>query len=284
MAIIDVCTYNGEKELWDIRYNVLKDYVDDFIVVEFDKTFSGLDKLFFFPTWKYPKVRHVMHRESDYEKYRELAESSPNTIGATHWKREFMQKESIKDALTHLKDNDIVFIGDVDEVWKPACRYLGIYKGGIKLPLRVYTYYLNNRSTEQFWGTYVGIYGRDIKGKCLNHLRSDSYRFNPDYTNYCGWHFTSMGGAVSLRKKLTDSYTQESYATPEVLANLEYNIEHGNDFLGRDFTFTEDESDWPEYLKNNKGTYAHLCKNSFKKEQEIGKNNESGEKTTENAG
>ena len=39
--IYDVVCYNGEKELFEIRYNILKDFVDEFIVVEFDKTFSG---------------------------------------------------------------------------------------------------------------------------------------------------------------------------------------------------------------------------------------------------
>lgn len=265
--VIDVVTFNGERELFDLRYKILKDHVDEFIVIEFDKTFSGENRVIneesisFF--WQYDNVTHVVHTEEDYEKYRTLAESSPNTVGAAHWKREFMQKESIKDTLTHLKDEDIVFIGDVDEIWKPACRFLGIYPGGMKLPLMVFSYYLNNRSTEDFWGTYVGHY-RDIKDECLNHLRSNRNKFNPDFhgdnSNYCGWHFTSIGGPDALKKKLTDSYTQESYATPEVLENVAYNIENDRDFLGRDFTYSFDESEWPEFLKRNRERYAHMCK------------------------
>src|SRR3990167_10866382 len=118
--IYDVVSYNGEKELFEIRYNILKDYVDEFIIVEFDKTFSGKDK-FMRPinlVWP-PKVKHFLVTEEQYSKYKELAESSPNTKGAEHCKLEFMQKESIKDALAihHLKDDDIVFIGDCDEIW-----------------------------------------------------------------------------------------------------------------------------------------------------------------------
>ena len=117
--IIDVCIYNGEKDLFEIRYNILKDYVDEFIVVEFDKTFSGQPKPWRFIEYNFKNVYYHGLEEKDYLKYKELAENSPNTKGAEHWKREFMQKESIKDCLTHLKDDDIVFIGDTDEIVEP---------------------------------------------------------------------------------------------------------------------------------------------------------------------
>jgi len=252
--IVDVCTYNGEKDIWDIHYNVLKDHVDEFIVVEFDKTFSGEEKIWTFPDiWeKYPKVKYFYHLDSQYEKYRELAESSPNTVGAEHWKREFMQKESIKDCLTHLDDEDTVFIGDVDEIVDPEITKIEPWFP-VKLKLRVYTYYLNNRSTEAFWGTLMAKYG-DVKDSCLNHLRQGAKKSD----GYGGCHFTSMKD--SLRKKLTDSYTQESYATPEVLENLAYNIEQDKDFLGRDFKYEIDESEWPEFLMRNRDNYQHLMK------------------------
>lgn len=255
MKIIDCVSYNGEVDLFCLRYEILKDYVDEFIVVEFDKTFSGKDKPFYgkeldkrFVGFQ-EKIRYNYLTESTYGKYRELAEASPNTKGAEHWKREFMMKESIKDCLTHLKDDDIVFVGDTDEIYEP---YTAI--GIDKLKLRVYTYYLNNRSTEEFWGTITGKWGY-MKDECLNELRSSESIRTKDYH---GWHFTSM--AQDLRRKLTDSYTEESYATKQVLDNLENNIENNRDFLGRDFEYKTEEKDWPDYLKANKDKYKHLIK------------------------
>ena len=251
--VIDCVTYNGEADLFDLRYNILKDYVDEFIVVEFDKTFSGKDKIVSFPRYdsRYPKVRHFFVSEDEYKKYTELAESSPNTKGAEHWKREFMQKESIKNCLTHLKDDDIVYIGDCDEIWNP------LYKPDVlpvKLHLKVYTYYLNNLSSESFFGPFCAPYGY-IKDKCLNHERTNKFHYSPFYA---GWHFTSM--ANSLEQKLKDSYTEEDYASPQVMNNLKANIENNKDFLGRDFTYIVDEDCWPQYLKDNKQKYIHLCK------------------------
>lgn len=260
--VVDVCTYNGEKELWDIHYNVLKDHVDEFIVVEFDKTFSGEDKPFYGEGYiqqymtGYPFIKYCQYDEDFYEKYRGLAESSPNTKGADHWKREFMQKESIKDALTHLNDNDLVFIGDVDEVWDPAQLH-NPWKYPNKLMLKVYTYYLNNRSSEEFWGTLTGLWG-NIKPWTLNMLRSKTTI--RELGRYGGWHFTSQGGYNAVDKKLKDSYTEETYYNQWVKDNLEQNIAQNKDFLGRDFEYTIDESEWPQYLKDNREKYAHLCK------------------------
>jgi len=150
--VIDVCTYNGEADLLELRLNVLDGYVDQFIVVEFDKTFSGKDKPQYYDPKRFSgwvgKISHHLITEETYSKYRPLAENSPNTQGAEHWKREFMQKESIKDVLAHLKDEDIVYVGDVDEIWDPAYKISPPMTGPYfcsKLLLRVYCYWLNNR-------------------------------------------------------------------------------------------------------------------------------------------
>src|SRR3990167_8738939 len=249
--IYDVVSYNGEKELFEIRYNILKNYVDEFIVVEFDRTFSGKEK-FMRPinlAWP-PKVKHFLVTEEQYSKYKELAENSPNTKGAEHWKLEFMQKESIKDCLTHLNDDDLVFIGDCDEIWNEFA--LGL-RGVYKLRLKVYTYYLNNRSSEEFWGTLVAPY-KKIKNECLNHLRTQAKKTYEDY----GWHFTSM--APDLKRKLEDSYTEDSYASSYVMEHLEDNIKNNRYFLGRNFTYWSEEGNWPKYLTDNRKKYACLLK------------------------
>lgn len=260
MAIVDVFTYNGEADILEIRLNILSPHVDQFIIVEAPTTFSGLTKPLYYEAQKerfkefWPKIKYFVVSEDYAQEEVDLAQSSPNTQGATHWKREFLQKESIKKALTHLKDEDIVFISDVDEIWMPYVVGFGALKP-VKLRLKVYTYWLNNRSSENFHGVLYARY-RDIKEECLNHLRTNAYK--TDWKS--GWHFTSMGGYKSLEKKLKDSYTEESYATPAVLAQLEQNMAQSKDFLGRDFTYRIDESEWPQYLKENKHKYLHLCK------------------------
>lgn len=260
--VFDVLTYNGERDILDIRLNVLSPYVDKFVIIEFDETFSGKKKpKYLLKDWNKDwvkflnKIDYAYITKSEYMKYEDLAASSPLVpeYGPKHWTREFCQKESIKDAIRDLKDNDICIIGDVDEIWNPEL-IKTVYPS--KLKLKVYSYYLNNRSSEQFWGPILAHY-KDIKGKCLNHIRqTDLPKTNDEY----GWHFTSMGGYENVHRKLTDSYTEDSYASPQVLNNLKSNIDANNDFLWRKFNYMVDESQWPSYLKDNKSKYRHLLK------------------------
>ena len=257
--IYDIVTYNGERELLELRLNILSPYVDKFIIVEFDKTFSGKDKPFyggkdmdkFLEPWK-GKVEWYYNTEKTWGKYWEEAKKSPNTNygeGAKHWIREWCQKECITDYLTFLKDSDTLYIGDIDEIWQP---FPIDEKSIFKLKLRVYTYFLNNRSTEQFWGTIVGKC-KNIKGKCLNHIRSkDHTKTTTDW----GWHFTSLKN--NLKNKLLDSYTADSYANKWVMDNLEENIKNNKDFLGRNFVYYIDESELPQWLLEHKNDYKHL--------------------------
>ena len=259
--IYDVISYNGEKELLDMRFNILSSYVDTFVIIEFDETFSGKPKPKRFlqdytPSWdKFKnKIEYAYITKIDYARYEQLAETSPNVPknGPTHWKQEFCQKEAIKDVLFDLQDEDTVYIGDCDEIWDPTINV----EAPSKLKLRVYSYYLNNRSNEQFWGTIVAQY-KDIKDRCLNHLRTHEL---PKTEKEAGWHFTSMGGFEKVKEKLTDSYTSDSYAHPRVIDSLESNIRDSRDFLFREFVYSLDESEWPIYLKDNKLKYKHLLK------------------------
>lgn len=252
--VVDIFTYNGEAEMLDLHLNILAEYVDKFVIVESTKTFTGKDKKLYYPEvmlhYTNLPIRYYVVDEDDEDLW-ELAKKSPNTLGAEHWKREFVQKESIKKAINDFSDDTLCFIGDVDEIWRPNI----LLEDNLpkKLKLDVSTYFVNNRSTEQFWGTFVCTYGF-LKDKCINHLRSSTeFRTADSY----GWHFTSMGGIEEFKRKLEDSYTEESYYTEQVKNNIDKN--YGiSDFLGRGFGFWKGESTLPEYLLNNREKYAKL--------------------------
>ncbi len=261
MEVIDVFTFNGETAVLKLHLATLYDYVDKFIIVEANKTFAGNKKpMYFFRDQRYfapwlKKVEYYPITDWDDPEIWELAIKSPNTKGAAHWKREFYIKESIKKALLTLEDEDTVFIGDVDEIIDPNAHFES--NSPIKAKLRVYAYYLNNLSDEEFYGTLIAQY-KDIKNTCLNHLRSDKGLYAK--SDYLGWHFTSMGGIEEVRRKLNNSYTQDSYNTFEVQQKLPERMKEGIDYLGRNFQFTLDESNWPEYLKEHRQDFKYLLK------------------------
>lgn len=267
IKIYDIFTYNGEADILEIRLNILKDSVDQFIIIEAPTTFSGLKKPLYFEEQKarfmpfLDKIKYFVI--DDYPNDAEilkLADSSSNVPkgGPEHWRREFYQKESIKKALTHLQNEDICFIGDVDEIWNPEVLIDYTKDDIFKLKQKVYTYYLNNRSSEPWAGTIVTKY-KNIKNNCLNHLRTKG-KTKYVYVENGGWHFTSMGGINEVRRKLNDSYTRESYNTNEVQEKLEERFGE-KDYIGRNkFKFWIDEKDLPEYILKNKEKYAKLLK------------------------
>ena len=270
--VYDIFSYNGEKELLDIRLNILYPYVDHFIIVEAPTTFSGKPKPLYFEqdVKHFPAfIKKIIYYPID-ENYTkeeiEVSEKSRNTKGAKHWKHEFLQKESITKAIAHCDEDDLLFIGDVDEIWNPQIlphmKLLMPEGMRCKLECKVYTYWLNNRSDEEFWGTLCGRY-EDLQDHPLNHYRSFpelQARMKCDFIQ--SWHFTSMGGYDKVKEKLDDSYTEESYNTSWVKENLQKNIKDNKDFLGRDFEYWVDETEWPQFLKDNKSKYKHLCRDT----------------------
>ncbi|KKQ77193.1 hypothetical protein A3B84_01365 [Candidatus Nomurabacteria bacterium RIFCSPHIGHO2_02_FULL_35_13] len=268
VKIYDIFTYNGEEELLEIRLNTLNEAVDEFIIVEAPTTFSGLKKTLYFEKQKQRftpflhKIKYfVINDYPDDAEILKIADESPNVPknGPEHWRREFFQKESIKKALTHIRDEDLCFVGDVDEIWKLT---FGMPKemGKYKLRQLVYVYYLNNRSNEPWIGTLLTNY-KTIKENCLNHLRTDG---KWTVLEGGGWHFTSMGGIEEVRRKLNDSYTKESYNSNDVQSKLSERFGK-KDYIGRSkFKFWIDESDLPKYILSNKEKYKNLFKSNEK--------------------
>lgn len=244
--VYDCFMFFNELDLLEIRLNILDPYVDFFVLGEAVETFSGKPK----PLWydenkkRFAKWEHkILHRIIG----KKETDSS--------FERAYYQKGALQDALTHLDDADIVYFGDLDEIWQPQMVDDKVYK----IKQLNYCYYLNQRSSEEWIGTIVGRWGT-IKQGNFNVFRGD-----PMFYKTGGWHFTNMGGIDQIEMKL-DAYDHQEYNTEENKAKINERIREGKDYVGRShdwqgnpFTFWKDESNWPQYLKDHKEKYQHLC-------------------------
>lgn len=260
MKKYDIFTFNSELDLLELRLNILNDYVDYFVIVEATETFSGVEKPLYYELNKdrYSEFHHkiIHHIITDTpngfsdincdQAMLKLASASDNVTNEhLCWLKEFYQKESIKNALTDLDDDDICYISDVDEIWNYKLKYNiqeGIYKPKINL---CYIDYLNVRTGEDwtsFTGPIVAKYS-SIKNECLNHLRTQS-KMNSKYIfmENGGWHFNALGG---IDKKV------EAFKHP---------IYTNSYMQSRSRGFRIDESDLPEYILNNKEKLRELFK------------------------
>lgn len=283
IKVYDIFTFFNEYDLLEIRMNILDAHVDYFVIVEATETFSGKPKpLYFeehkerFKKWQH-KIIHYVTRDvpKDPEDLRHRLKHDKNLTeldidiinynltsdniapGAIHWFKEFYQKESIKKALVGLNNHDICYIGDVDEIWNPELVIDYSKDTLFKLRQKVYAYYFDNRSNEPWAGTLVTQY-KNIKHACLNHLRT-ARKTHYTYLRNGGWHFTNMGGADQIRKKL-ESYGHQEYNNEQIKSKIEEQMKNNKDFIGRKFTFWQDEHNLPRYLLENKELYKNYFK------------------------
>jgi lipopolysaccharide export LptBFGC system permease protein LptF len=159
--------------------------------------------------------------------------------------------------IVNANDEDIIYFGDVDEIWKPKQIDDNVYN----LKQLNYSYYLNNRSSEEWVGTIVSKY-KNIKNGSLNYFRANHTHELEDG----GWHFTNMGGEEQILKKLEAYDHQEfnnDYIKSQIKHRLDNNIDYVGrrvDWLGRPFEFRVEEDFLPKFLKENKSSYKHLFK------------------------
>jgi len=251
--IYDIFLFHSELDILEIRLNILADQVDKFVIVECDEDFKGkkkplvfLENVQRFKKWAH-KIEHYVIRDvmGDSALIEQAKKSSTTGAGELQWIREFYMKESIKKFLTHLDDDDICVVSDVDEIWegKPILNK--------RFRLKVYCYHLNVGTNEYWLGGFITSW-KILKEGSLNDLKSSIKEPIEG-----GWHFTYQGTRDQIRKKFESAFSGQAYGGQSI-EQLMSHVENLRDYLGRPFTFFMDESKWPEYLKNNRERYKHL--------------------------
>ncbi len=256
--VIDCFTLFNELDLLELRLDILGDNVDKFILVESRQTFTGKEKPLYylenrerFAKWN-DKIIHIVVPNIELK--------DPTVLFERHWLcYEAMEKELVK-----FDPEDICFVSDLDEIWNSE-----ILK---KVDDRIhilnqhnYSYWLNYLSNEGWTGSIM------TKVKNIYFCIFKESRTNKSYPlDEGGWHFSNMGGAEQIKKKL-EAYDHSNEILPFLSQFEGYGIQDrmdkGYDFLGRHlnyqgvpYQFIVDETRWPQWLKDNKSKYAHLCK------------------------
>ena len=239
IKVIDYFPYFDEtgRELLDFRINLLKDYVDQFIICESNKTQSG------FPTkpglreaikyYNLPeeKIRIIDLQIPDAEDlkiehidYLNCYENNASNLDALRSRvRERMQKDALVSVLDDYDDDCVIFHSDSDEIIDPfnirdIKNTLNAHKNGyVKIPLaylqgrsnlRVYDKYSNQ---PVHWSTFATNVST-LKKVTPIRLRSDKEVPSEFYLLYMvdkqgnavdemGWHFSWMGNIQKRNAK-----------------------------------------------------------------------------------
>ena len=282
IKIYDVFNFFNELETLEIRFNILNDYVDYFVVVESTLTHSGMPKELFYEKNKhlFKEFEHkIIHfvidtplRDWEDAELRLLDKSLPEierkvvhdaltspTVPDhdSKYLRDYYEKESVKKPLINLADDDFCYISDLDEIWNPEALVDYSTDAVYKFKQIVYSFYLNNRSNEWWTGTTATKY-KNIRNKTLNDLKSSKKTKHTIVANG-GWHFTFQGGPKKIKSKI-EAYSYHEVNTSEIKSQIESNLSKNKDVLGRHFKFWIDEKNLPKYILSNREKYKELFK------------------------
>ena len=266
MKIFDCVMYWDEDMLLDLRFNILNDFVDYFVIVEGNKTWQNNSKEFIFDIKKFKK----------FEKKIIYVKGTDMPDGENPWVRENFQRNCIERGLENSKKEDLIIISDLDEIPNPKMiKIFDIKKKYAVFKQNHYYYKLNLQAQKKpFWlGSRICVkqflkspqWLRELKFKKRPFWRIDKLRLNNILDNG-GWHFCNLKTPKELLHKYknlcetNDKFVFKESISEEFLdeKKISDKIKFGLDIIGRDevFKFVEINQSFPEYLIKNQDKYS----------------------------
>lgn len=210
--IHDCFTFYNELEVLELRLRELSGVVDRFVLVEADTTHAGAPKPLFFEENKaafapfLDRITHIVVRDM------------PET--ADSWVRENFQRNAIMRGLEGVKPDDVVLVSDVDEI--PRRSVVASLPAdatpvtGLRMPVFYFKFnYLNIAGDELMAVWTVAVRGSHITQLTPQGARNARFALmrnpppNTRVHDHAGWHFSYIGDAEHVRRKLRNFAHQE---------------------------------------------------------------------------
>ncbi len=225
MKIYDCITYFDEPMLFDLRLNILGEYVDKFIVIEAKHTHSGNAKKLNFEINNFKKFKNkIIYKviENQPKGIVEINEDDdPGTQSANKrmnsLKRIELSYDTALDCLIEANPEDLFILSDSDEIPNLEKVNFGQINNKILIFKQKMFYYKFNLHYDLFpwFGSracavrrlVTPTWLRYIKAKKYSLLRIDSWFSKTRYNSVKiiengGWHFSNIKSAREIEHKL----------------------------------------------------------------------------------
>ena len=221
MKIIDCTTYYSEDLMLDVRFNILNEHVDKFIITESKFSHSGKEKKLNFDINNFPKFKDkiqylIIENEPSGIDKNNVSSSVKrmNSLLRINQSYDFMMN-AIKDA----SDDDLICISDNDEIpnlnsesFKNSNKDIFIFK-------QLFFYYKFNLFYDlmPWYGTKACRKKKLVSLSWLKNLKNREYpiwrldtffsktkQTNLEIIENGGWHFTNLKTAQEIYTKLSN--------------------------------------------------------------------------------
>ena len=221
MKIIDCTTYYSEDLMLDIRFNILNEFVDKFIIVEAKHPHSGEKKILNFNINNFPKFKDkIEYLIIENEPEGIIKNTNESSIKRMNSLLRIEQSYNyISNALKDVSEEDLICLSDNDEIPNFESKDFKNSKNDIFIFKQLFFYYKFNLFYDlmPWFGTKACkkkklnslSWLRNLKNKKYPWWRIDTYFLNTKQTNVQivtdgGWHFTNLKTAEEIHKKLSN--------------------------------------------------------------------------------
>ena len=224
MKIFDCTTFYSEHLMMDLRFNILNDYVEKFIVCESTISHSGKKKKLNFDINNYPKFKDKISYIIIDEEPEDII-GLKNGLAKPHEKRSDSLKrinlsyDYMIKAIDKASDNDLIILSDNDEIPNLKSKQFKNSTKNIIIFKQLFFYYKLNLLYDliPWFGSKAAKKKNLVSMSWLRNLKNKKYPFwridtlfsNTRYIdleiiNDGGWHFTNLMTAEKLYEKLTN--------------------------------------------------------------------------------
>ena len=259
MAIYDCLQYFNEDQVLDLRFNILNEKVEFFIIAESTKTHQGREKKLNFNLNNFNKFKHkIKYIVADYEK---KVDFETHTGGESLVEQH--QRNSLSEGLINANDNDLIILSDSDEI--PDLTKLNHVKKSSTFTafsqmMFMYKLNLQNLNESNWIGSKMALKKNFPSPQKLRNLKFKEYpfwRFDKIGQQIIkgGWHFSFLQKPSDIAKKIK-SYSHGEFNQNQFVdeKKIEKKISNNEDIFGRKFDLKKiniDES-YPSFIRKNK--------------------------------
>jgi len=260
MAIYDCFQFFNEEHILDLRFNVLDEYVNFFVIVESTTDHQGNPKKLNFDIKKFNKFnKKIIYIVVDDT---EEAIKKPHIGGESLVEQH--QRNSLLRGLKNCHDNDLVILSDVDEI--PDLNKLNLFnkKKYAVFSQKMFNYKINllNETESDWHGSKICLKKNLKSPQWLRNLKFKKYPFwridkprNLQIIENGGWHFAYLQSTENISKKIK-SFAHGEFNKPNFSdqEKIEEKIKMGKDIFDRNISYrkVEVDSSFPKYIIENK--------------------------------
>ena len=258
--IFDCITFFDNNFMFDLRYNILNDYVDQFVICESLYDHTGKKK----------KKNFILKSKYNKKKITYILMKSPFPKKNSRWRNQAIQRDYLLKKLKFVSLEDYIFFSDPDEIIRPEKlkNFKLKKKYGIFLQNCFnYKFNLFNKYESPWEGTRVAK-KKDLKSidfmrqKVLSKNLKKFFKFNIEKNieiiNNGGWHFNNIMSPKKISLKLrTFAHSEFSDNRFSFHKIIDDKIKNKIDLFERGHIYKKVklDKDFPKFLLDNKKKY-----------------------------